>query len=66
MTYLIDTDWVVDSLKGRVDAVQLLSSFGMGSYCYQPNNLTETSSKEFTLALTLICMREISIDFFVK
>ena len=26
MSYLVDTDWVVDYLKGRPDAVELLQS----------------------------------------
>jgi len=31
MTHLIDSDWVADWLKGRPDAVSLLSSFGRGN-----------------------------------
>ena len=31
MTHVIDSDWVADWLKGRPEAVQLLSSFGQGN-----------------------------------
>ncbi len=31
MTHLVDSDWVADWLKGRPQAVQLLSSLGQGN-----------------------------------
>ncbi len=32
MTHLVDSDWVIDWLKGRKEAVELLTSVGAGNF----------------------------------